>query len=432
MVFRRSVVARLSPHLAFASFGVFWGSWGAVLPSIKTQAELTDGELGTALLCVGVGALPAMRLTGRLIDRHGVRGSACCLALLSTSAVMVAMGSKGAVSVAICMLVVGASSGAADVAINTMAGDAERRTSRPVLTRAHGSFSAAVVVSSLGMGALAAVGANLLTSLGIAALTGLALSALVWTGASLDHADRRESTGVQVLPPALPSTSAGRVYPLLALGLVGALAYATENAHQSWGAILITDVYASHELAALAPATFAATAAVTRLSLAPLSRSHPVAILTGGGAVACVGTVVLAAASNVPMALGGLAIAAGGTALLFPTLLSHGLRSVAPGVAGEATSIVATTAYLGYLAGPAYVGLLAERAGIRAAFLGVGFLILVFTATAALTGRWSRQQASSTLALEGDLKSGASIADAVEIWCREEVQAHGDPSAHGR
>lgn len=55
-----------------------------------------------------------------------------------------------------------------------------------------------------------------------------------------------------MLPPALPSTSAGRVYPLLALGLVGALAYATENAHQSWGAILITDVYASHELAALA------------------------------------------------------------------------------------------------------------------------------------------------------------------------------------
>jgi hypothetical protein len=28
-----------------------------------------DGELGLALLCIGVGALAAMRLTGALVDR---------------------------------------------------------------------------------------------------------------------------------------------------------------------------------------------------------------------------------------------------------------------------------------------------------------------------------------------------------------------------
>ena len=43
---------------------------------------------------------------------------------------------------------------------------------------------------------------------------------------------------------------------------------------------MLTDLFtASPQLAAAAPATFAATAALARLSLAPLSRSHPTVML---------------------------------------------------------------------------------------------------------------------------------------------------------
>jgi MFS family permease len=402
-------IDRLAPHLAFASFGVFWGSWGALLPSVKAQAGLTDGQLGTSLLFVGMGALPTMLFTGRLIDRLGGRVSAGCLALLSATAVIVAVGSQGPSSVAVCMLLVGATSGAADVAINTLAGESERRASRPVLTRAHGVFSLAVVVSSLGIGGLGAVGASLLTSLSIAAATALGLSVLVWTGAPPRHADRREAgTGTFAGPRVSSWSPAMMAFPLVALGIVGALAYATENAHQSWGAVLITDVFDSPGLAVLAPATFAASAAITRLGLAPLSRKHPVLVLTGGGAVATAGTLVLATAADVPTALCGLAIAASGTAMLFPTLLSHGLRSVAPEAAGRATSIVATTAYLGYLAGPAFVGLLADQAGIRAAFAGVALVMLTFTATVALTCRVAH-----------DVQSRPTVVGKSSLWPRK-------------
>lgn len=81
--------------------------------------------------------------------------------------------------------------------------------------------------------------------------------------------------------------------------------------------------------------------------------------------------------------------AAAGTAMLFPTLLSQGLRSVPPEAVGARTSIVATTAYLGYLGGPAFVGLMSDQIGIRAAFFGVALLILAFTVTAAFTARWA-------------------------------------------
>src|SRR5919204_6965893 len=59
--------------VAFAAFGSFWGVWGASVPRVQHQAGVGDGRLGVALLFVGAGALPAMLLAGRALDRWGLR-----------------------------------------------------------------------------------------------------------------------------------------------------------------------------------------------------------------------------------------------------------------------------------------------------------------------------------------------------------------------
>ncbi|MGC1731202.1 MAG: hypothetical protein WA731_00815 [Pseudonocardiaceae bacterium] len=41
----------------FAAFGLFWGAWGAALPAVQVRSGSTDGELGAALLMIGLGAL---------------------------------------------------------------------------------------------------------------------------------------------------------------------------------------------------------------------------------------------------------------------------------------------------------------------------------------------------------------------------------------
>jgi MFS family permease len=180
------------------------------------------------------------------------------------------------------------------------------------------------------------------------------------------------------------------------VGLVAALAYAIENAHQSWGAVMLADVLsASPQLAAAAPATFAATAALARLGLAPLSRSHPTAVLLGGGTLATAGSAVLATAPSVAVALAGLVLAALGTATLFPTLLSRSLRGTDPAQHGRATSTVATTAYVGFLLGPAYVGLLTASSDLRGALVGVAALALIFTLAAAPISAWAARGAQT-------------------------------------
>ncbi|MFI2364067.1 MFS transporter [Promicromonospora sp. NPDC019610] len=402
--------AACAPYAAFAAFGIFWGAWGAALPALRTQAGVGDGQLGTALLFVGLGALPTMALTGRVVDRWGLRVASWLLAALAGAGLLITAGGDGMVLLVVGMLVVGAASGAADVAINSLAGRAEHATAKPLLTRSHGLFSAGVVVASLLTGALLGAGLSLVAAFAGVAVVMCALAVTVLrTSASLQlsagpgevgsrQGHRAPGSGAAAVPRGTHGLTGllrriGPTFPLFVVGLVAALGYAIENAHQSWGAVMLTDGFAaSPQLAAAAPAAFAATAALARLSLAPLSLSHPTAVLVCGGALATAGTAVLATAPSVAVALVGLVLAALGTATLFPTLLSRSLRDTDPAQHGRATSTVASTAYLGFLLGPAYVGLLAERSDLRGAMLGVAALGLVLTLAAAPISAWAARR----------------------------------------
>jgi predicted MFS family arabinose efflux permease len=371
---------RLDPYVAFAAFGVFWGTWGASLPALRDAAALTEAQLGGALLCVGVGALPAMLLTGRAVDRFGVRVTGLLLVMLAGAGMVIAWQGRDLATIALGMLLVGATSGASDVAANALAARAEARSTRRVITLAHGVFSASVVLGSLGAGALRASGADAVLVFGVAGavIAAAGISVLV----SGDGPIRARVAG-----SATRRDGGSRAWPLVVIGLVGALGFAAENAHQSWSAVFLEDeLDASVGLAALAPATFAVFAAVTRFTVGASTRIPDAPLLVGGAIAAAAGTLLLAAAASLPIALVGLALAATGTSLLFPTLLSRSMRDVPEGSRGRATSVISTTAYLGFVLGPAYVGVLAGAVGLRGAMVGVaviaaGFAILAPAAT---------------------------------------------------
>ena len=133
---RRSEPPRHPVGAAFVAFGAFWGAWGASVPRFQAQTGVTDGELGLALLCVGAGALPAMLLAGRTLDRWGLEVAAVTIAILGLVEAGLALTSVGPVSLSAGLLLVGVSSGAADVSMNSLAGRVEISVRRPVITRA--------------------------------------------------------------------------------------------------------------------------------------------------------------------------------------------------------------------------------------------------------------------------------------------------------
>lgn len=374
----------LVSYLSFAAFGLFWGTWGAALPALRDGAGLTDTQLGSALLFVGLGALPAMAAAGRAIDRWGVRVTGVGLWGLAIAGVLLSYSARDFASAAGGMLLVGAASGFSDVAANASAVHAERQSGRRVITRAHAVFSAAVVAGSLGTGAFLANSGGAVSAFGVSAVAMLAAGAGVFMfGAGPRMLSPQGSRGAGSKPRNL--------LPFVAVGAVGAFGFAAENAHQSWGAIFLAgELHVSPAFAAIAPATFAAFAAMTRLVVGSSTRIADGVLLGGGASVALTGTLVLAAAQTMPVALSGFALAAVGTSVLFPTLLSRATRDVPEWSQGRATSVIGTTAYLGFLLGPVYVGLLSGSVGLRGAMVGVALLIGAFAVGAPLVSRQRR------------------------------------------
>ena len=395
----------LASYTAFAAFGIFWGTWGASIPGFRSQAGISDGQLGTALLFIGAGALPAMLLTGRVIDRLGVRFTAAvALTGQGVSGLIIALCATDFTSLCVGLLLVGAASGAADVAINAVAGSAEQAVARPVITRSHGMFSACVVISSLGTGLSAALGATIVFSFVVVVAASIIVGLLV-----LRALPARTPSGS---PPAAWEEgaeawdrrrgSAGAKVPVLAvllLGSLGALAFAGENAHQSWSAVFFGDeLGAGPGLSSTAPAVFAAVVAITRFSAGGLKPSQARGTLILGAAAASLGAAILAAAPTTVVAWIGLAVAGAGTAVLYPTLLGILSRSVGEEARGRATSLLATVSYLGFLLGPVYVGLWSEAAGLRGSMLAVaGLCVALLALTPVLLRTCQRHIGSSPM-----------------------------------
>ena len=357
--------------VGFAALGVFWGSWGAELPAVKSHAGAGDAALGVALFCIGLGALVAMRPAGVLVDRGGRRVLPGITAAFALCAFLPALATSP-VALAAVLLLLGASSGSLDVAINAEGVRAEA-TGRPVLRLAHGIFSLAAVAASLATGGLRAAGASPAAVFAVmcSAVLAAALATLVLAPAP---------PGREPTPALRELLRAPRA--LVALGGLCALAFFVEGSWQSWGAVqLQSTLGASAALSAAAPALFAAAMAAGRIGGQDL-RAPERLLLALAATLAAAGTALGALAPSSSLALAGILLAGLGISICAPTLIARAGRISTPDRRGSAVSVVTTVAYLGFLLGPAAVGLAANATSLRAALGGVAVVALVLAALA--------------------------------------------------
>ena len=368
----------LRPLAGFGAFGLFWGAWGAILPAIRAEAGINDGELGIALLMVGLGALVSMRFTGYLIDRYGGVVLPVVVVLFGLCGVLPALAGS-VVTLSAALLLLGATSGATDVAINATGSHAEAVTGRPLMNLAHGVFSLAVVAASLGTAGLRAAGVDALPVLGGVGLLIVAVAAVVLAPGSTQ-------TGIGSAQPGVRR----RLEPaLLIFGGLCALAYLVENAWQSWSAVhLDTSLNAPPGLASSAPAVFAAAAATGRIAgNVLLKRLRPVQLLVTGGAIAAAGSLCAAVAGNAVLALVGIGVAGLGTSVCAPTIIGMAGAWAGPDRRAGAISTVTTIAYLGFLLGPPAVGAASSAWSLPVALGSVAVLAVVVALLAPIAGR---------------------------------------------
>lgn len=355
--------------VAFAVFGVLWGAWQAVLPDLAGHYDLTSGPLGAMLTAGFAVALPAMLLTGRLVDRFGVAWGIGVPAL-AMAVGLVLIGSLPPVPLLVIgVMLFSSGSGGFDVAINGAAmGDAVwSRPSR--LTLLHAGFSGGGVIGAVGGGALIGAGVDfqiVYPLLAIAVLGAVAMTASSrWSNTS---------TGESV-----PRAIALAMLPLAALA---GLAFLAEGSMETWSAIYLRDVLgAGAFVGALGPGAFHAAMLVGRLIGAGVAGSLGAATtLLVAGSMTVVGMAVALVVPVPLLALPGMALAALGAAFVVPVVVS--LAADRAGAhAGRAASYVLTLGYAGFLVGPSLVGMLGELAGLRVALAVVPVAALVIAAS---------------------------------------------------
>ena len=397
--------------------GLTAGAWLARIPAAKSQVHLSDGTLGIALFAVPVGLVLGATLAERLVDRVGsallcrICGVGSCVATMTPGLAHTLPELMAG------LFACGVFGGTLDVAQNAQGVRVEAAYGRPVMTSMHAFYSLGAILGSLAGGGLAWVGVALLPSLAAVAIPGALIDATAghWLlpetprsapagAAPSEPHDAKDQfhrpdglLGQNTLGPMVPGPNPGEeVNPgespsipsapsvtensrdarrrvrrlVLALGVLGVCGLVGEGAAGDWSAVYLKDnLGTSAGFAALGFAAFSVTMTLGRaVGDRLIRRSGVVSVIRVCGLVATVG-LALAIATPVPaVAIAGFTAFGAGLSIVVPQVFAAGGRAD-PFRPGSGLAKVVGLGYTGMAAGPAIIGLVANKIGLHLALL---------------------------------------------------------------
>jgi HAD superfamily hydrolase (TIGR01509 family) len=358
---------RLALTFLFLADGLLIGSWAARIPAVQHGAGLSTTQFGLALFAMSLGALTTMPLAGWAGDRAGSRAVTLTALLVAAAALVLASFAGGLAQLALALAAFGAGFGAVSVAGNDQGLTLEGRYGRSILSSFHAAFSAGGLAGAA-LGALAAAaGVGARQHFGALALVVAAGSLVAGRHLLPREADARPPTRILVRPPKA----------LLVLGAAAFFTLLAEGAAADWSALYISHSLGSTAaVAALGYTFFSLAMATSRVVGDRLNEAlGPMALARGGGLLAATGLAIALLVGSPVAALGGFAAMGAGLGVIVPVLF-RAAGSTAGLSAGVGVAAVSTVGWLGFLAGPPAIGLVAGAVGLRAA------LVIVVAATA--------------------------------------------------
>jgi MFS family permease len=355
-------------------------SFLARLPERQRQLELSEGQLGLVVAGMGLGALLASAIAGRLVERTGSRtvvaGSAVALGLCQWTV----GAAPGAPSLFVALMVVGAADATMDISMNANGALYERRSGRSVMHRLHAAWS----LGALGAAGVASVAAGFEVPLTLhLAVIGAAMVPVGLIARRTLEPGALAAVDVAVAPEGERRRWSARwihgVGLLAALSIGGAM---LEGPPSDWGAVRIEQFGVASWVPALGFAAFMAGMLAGRAVGDHLTDRHgDAAMLRFGTALTAVGFVFGAVVAHPVTFMLGLALAGFGASALFPLAFSAASRT--PGVApGVGAAVVSLTGRVGFLVEPVLVGALAELIDLRWSFLLVAGVAIVLSIAA--------------------------------------------------
>ena len=348
----------MTPRIA--TFGVFFvngavvGTWVAHIPWVSDRFEFSKSTLGLVLISMAIGVLVALPIMGQAIVRLGSLRSTRITAPVCVAILPLALLAPEPWLLPLALIALGAASGSMDVSMNAHGVAVERALTRPVMSSLHAGWSFGGVAGA-GLVAVAGVAGvdPRLEAVLAAGLLGALLAVLL---PRLGPGSRTEEA------------PAGFVRPTRAVIVLAALCLVimvTEGAMADWGGLYLTrELGTTTSVAALAFATFAAGMMAGRVVGDWLNRRVGAAsLMRWGTAIAGVALGGMLLAGSVPVAIVGFFLVGIGVANGVPIVFSA--AGHAPGrESGPNIAAVSSMGSIGFLAGPPFIGFLADATSL--------------------------------------------------------------------
>ena len=361
-------------YVSFMGAGLAMASWAARIPQVRNHLHMTPGQLGVVLLCIAIGSLVSLPLSGLIVARFGEARTVAAMALLECFGLVVAaLGYLvGVVPVCIGLVLFGLGTGSWDVAMNVQGAAVERELGRSIMARFHAGWSIGTVVgAAIGAGMVALhvpVTAHLL---GCAVVVAAVVPFYALRG-YLPHVTEPETEAQR------PSVwQAWREPRTLLIGVFVLCMAFSEGTGNDWIGVVMIDAYHTADaIGSLGLAIFLAAMTTGRwFGPALLDRFGRVPVLRSCAVVALAGVLLVVFAHNVVLAFVGVIAWGVGTSLGFPTGISAAADE--PGRAAARVSVASSVAYLAFLGGPPLVGFVADHVGVLHALTVVSVLVLI-------------------------------------------------------
>jgi MFS family permease len=344
-----------------------------MVPVTKARTGVDDATFGL-MLAASAATVVVTLWAAPLLDRRGGR-RALVFGMLAMALAAAGLGLAASPwGLMVALLCAAGTSSLIDVTSNARISGLEAHHDQPLMNAAHGSFSVAYGVSALLTGLLRELG---LPPEAIFGVTGL-LVAICAPFAAMELVPHAEEEG------AAPAT--GRALTVVAvMGAIVAIGFLTEIAVEGWSALHIERTLDGRAAAGAAgPALLGLTMAVGRFSgQAVVARLGELRVVLWAAALTVAGTVAVVLAQSPLAAQAGFAAMGLGVSVIGPMGLALAGRLTPPSRRTVVIARVAVVGFVGILAGPALMGLVAEAASLRWAFAAVAGLLLLLWPLAA-------------------------------------------------
>ncbi len=364
---------RIALGAMFFFMGICFASWAARIPDIQAKFQLSEGELGTLLLCLPIGSMLGLPIAGWSVHQYGSR----IVILICSFAYALTLPLIGLAPstwlIAPILVSFGLLGNIMNISLNTQALGLEDQLGKSILASFHGLWSMAGFTG-------AGIGAGMIflqfspaAHYAVVALISVVMILFSQKYVIKDKREDAESGGLVLKKPD---------QLLLRVGLIAFLGMMAEGCMFDWSGVYFKKVVEVEPalvaagyvcfMGAMASGRFITDKATNRYGKLP--------ILQVSGILIFLGLMLAVLLPNLYTAAIGFLLVGFGVASIVP--VSYGIagrsKLYSPSVA---LALVSTLSFFGFLVGPPLIGFIAELANLKIsfaliAFNGIGILLL--------------------------------------------------------